>query len=823
MIKKIVSLLSACALAFGTAGINAGAYEPEKFSPEMVDFNDGLDLDIPKPTLITVSAYCVNKEHSAEYDSEKYYLSTDGTLSFEARMMPSFDNIDEIGIMIRGLPNDYDGCDVEISNAKFFDEGGIKTKLNSLNKTIELTVDDDGYAYIRIRKEDLIDEKTGEVICPATPELIAQSPEESYFKDNVGISVTLDFGNTDLSWTRLAIEPQSYSSCVAGEYVYYDVYVQNRECLDDLKFTFDVKGGKVQDYILDTDNLKKLGFDDWDHMVQVIGEEEKHQFIGYDVDFNDSTDLQPNERVKVGTLIVMADGTEEEVSVTTADLKGTGRPNGYSHYYIDQEAGWTTISGSVATQPEADEKDISHYNVVLSKYSFNYDGSHHLPEFTVERGEKVLEKGTDYSVAVANNTEVGTATITVTGKGDYSGSKQVRFLITETQIPEGDPCGNNMVWSFEEETNTLWIKGFGNMYDYEAGKAPWYDLKDKIYSVEVADGVTGIGINAFRDCPDLYTINLPETLKKIGDYAFYNAQALTDITFPEKLDSLGLYALSKTLWLRDYQAYDPLVVVNGMLIDGTTCYGDVEIPDNVTKILGYAFADNTEITSVVMPSSVERIGEKAFESCIALKTADIPETVVHIYSDAFNDCSDELTILCVKGSAAERHAFDKKIKYELKTTSIEGCSIELTPNTYVFEGEPCEPATDVWLDDVHLERGTDYDVEYVNNDAAGIATVIITGKGSYSGEASIDFEITIKLPPPAIQIILADLNFDGSINVSDISMMAAHIKGKRSLEGDALTAADVSLDNVINVKDLSLVAAHVKGIKMLTNTSVEVS
>jgi len=40
-----------------------------------------------------------------------------------------------------------------------------------------------------------------------------------------------------------------------------------------------------------------------------------------------------------------------------------------------------------------------------------------------------LKKGTDYTLSYANNVKVGTATITVTGKGNYTGTKKVTFKI----------------------------------------------------------------------------------------------------------------------------------------------------------------------------------------------------------------------------------------------------------------------------------------------------------------------------------------------------------------------------------------------------------
>lgn len=42
---------------------------------------------------------------------------------------------------------------------------------------------------------------------------------------------------------------------------------------------------------------------------------------------------------------------------------------------------------------------------------------------------KTLTQGTDYTVSYKNNTNAGTATLTVTGKGNYTGSKEATFTI----------------------------------------------------------------------------------------------------------------------------------------------------------------------------------------------------------------------------------------------------------------------------------------------------------------------------------------------------------------------------------------------------------
>ena len=56
-----------------------------------------------------------------------------------------------------------------------------------------------------------------------------------------------------------------------------------------------------------------------------------------------------------------------------------------------------------------------------------------------------------------------------------------------------------------------------------------------------------------------------------------------------------------------------------------------------------------------------------------------------------------------------------------------------------------------------------------------------------------------------------DLNNDGRLNVTDVSKLAAHVKGVKSLSGTSLTRADVNSDGKVNVTDISMLANHVKG------------
>ncbi len=65
----------------------------------------------------------------------------------------------------------------------------------------------------------------------------------------------------------------------------------------------------------------------------------------------------------------------------------------------------------------------------------------------------------------------------------------------------------------------------------------------------------------------------------------------------------------------------------------------------------------------------------------------------------------------------------------------------------------------------------------------------------------------------ALEKIVGDLNNDGMVNVTDLSLLAAHIKGRRKLPDT--TAADLNSDGKTDITDLSKLAAHIKGKRLL--------
>ena len=79
--------------------------------------------------------------------------------------------------------------------------------------------------------------------------------------------------------------------------------------------------------------------------------------------------------------------------------------------------------------PALSRISISKASVTLSTSTYAYDGKAKTPSVTVKVNGKTLKKDTDYTVSYSNNTKVGTAKVTITGKGNYTGSVSKTYSI----------------------------------------------------------------------------------------------------------------------------------------------------------------------------------------------------------------------------------------------------------------------------------------------------------------------------------------------------------------------------------------------------------
>ena len=72
--------------------------------------------------------------------------------------------------------------------------------------------------------------------------------------------------------------------------------------------------------------------------------------------------------------------------------------------------------------------------ITLTPAIFEYSAEDITPEVTVADGESTLLEGEDYDLAISDNHDVGTATVTVTGKGAYKDTDNATFTITQAPL-----------------------------------------------------------------------------------------------------------------------------------------------------------------------------------------------------------------------------------------------------------------------------------------------------------------------------------------------------------------------------------------------------
>ena len=176
-----------------------------------------------------------------------------------------------------------------------------------------------------------------------------------------------------------------------------------------------------------------------------------------------------------------------------------------------------------------------------------------------------------------------------------------------------------------------------------------------------------------------------------------------------------------------------------------------------------------KIVKVVIEKGVTSIGYNAFRNCKDLTEVEIPDTVKSIGDCAFI-YSEKLT----------------EIKIPYSVTSIE---------LYSFSHEIFDEKTKKYIPNPLVISG------YKNSAAE-----------KYSKDNGFTFA---ELKKEEKKFSKGDVNLDGDINVTDIAMVASHIKGIKALIGDGLAKADVNDDVDINVTDIAMIASHIKGIKAI--------
>ena len=246
---------------------------------------------------------------------------------------------------------------------------------------------------------------------------------------------------------------------------------------------------------------------------------------------------------------------------------------------------------------------------------------------------------------------------------------------TAYALESSGSCGENVTYTYDDETETLIISGTGDMYDYYDNDSyscegdnlpPFFQNNNFIDHIVVEDGVTSIGNFAFEGCDYLSSVILPQSVKKIGYAAFFDCKGLSHLEMENHdLEYLGDFAFDNTEFVdysysginEDWWFFNGLYIGDYLVKASDT--KNLYIKEGTKYILKGAFYNEVEDTSghyseepfeinkIVFPNSIERLAPLKFMD--TLQSVVLPNQITEIPNNMFSGC-DSLTNVVIPES-----------------------------------------------------------------------------------------------------------------------------------------------------------------------------
>ena len=461
--------------------------------------------------------------------------------------------------------------------------------------------------------------------------------------------------------------------------------------------------------------------------------------------------------ITLGTTSYTYDGTAKQPAVTvkngsTTLTKGTDYAVSYSN---NTNAGTATVTitgagkytGTASRTFTISAKSASALTMTVSPTNYTYDGSAKKPTVTVKDGSKTLVSGTDYTVSYSNNTNVGTATATITCKGNYTGTKSANFTIGSAAATQISTC-----------TITLGTTSYT------------YDGTAKQPAVTVKNGSTTLTKGTDYIVSYINNTNAGTAAAVVSGAGKYTGTVNKTFTISAKSANSLTMTVSPTGYTYDGKPKTPSVTVkdgsvtlaNG--VDYTVSYSNnTNVGTATAKITcmgNYTGTKSANFTiskaaPVAISSGTVSLGTTYYiydgtakQPAVTVKYGT--ETLVNgtDYTVSYtNNTKAGTASVTITGKGSYTGTVTKNFTIEPKNVS--GLDISVAPTSYTYDGKAKTPAVTVKNGSTTLVKDTDYTVSYLNNTAVGTATVTVTGKGNYSGSRSLNFTIS---EPAAISL-----------------------------------------------------------------------
>ncbi len=202
--------------------------------------------------------------------------------------------------------------------------------------------------------------------------------------------------------------------------------------------------------------------------------------------------FEPEITVKDGETVLVKDA---DYTVTYADNINAGQATVTA-------AGLGNYAGTITMHFTIAPRNLAGEGVALSGLpkQIRYTGQAIAPQITVKDGETILAKDADYTVAYADNTDVGIATVTVTGKGNYQGTASATFEIAAAAVNgvatiggADYNVGTELTVSVSGRTDSLSYQWYRNGAPIENAASDKYTLTEADANAQITVTVTSAG------------------------------------------------------------------------------------------------------------------------------------------------------------------------------------------------------------------------------------------------------------------------------------------------------------------------------------------